>query len=189
MANFNPNEEHKELWLKFIAGDDGAYASLYRCYVNKLFVFGCRFTSNEELVKDCVQDLFVKFYATRKRLPKVENVKVYLFNSMKNMLFNLFKKELPYYQIDTIEPVFYTEFNGETRIIQAETLSEQKESIRKMMENITPRQREVLYYRFVEEMSYEEICELMKMNYQSVRNLIHRTLLKIRSTAKDNRNL
>jgi RNA polymerase sigma-70 factor (ECF subfamily) len=50
----NLNEEHKELWLKFIAGDEGAFASLYNCYANKLFVFGCRFTSNEELVKDCV---------------------------------------------------------------------------------------------------------------------------------------
>jgi RNA polymerase sigma factor (sigma-70 family) len=185
----NSNEEHQELWLKFIAGDDKAFTSLYNCYANKLFVFGCRFTSNEELVKDCVQDLFMKLYTTRKRLQKVENVKVYLFNAMKNMLFNLFKKEITYYQIDTIEPVFYTEFTGETRMIKAETLAEQKKNIQKMMENITPRQREALYYRFVEELSYEEICELMQMNYQSVRNLIHRTLLKIRSTAKDIRNL
>ncbi|MDR0573910.1 MAG: RNA polymerase sigma factor [Tannerella sp.] len=181
----NSNGEHQELWLKFIAGDDKAFASLYNCYVNKLFVFGCCFTSNEELVKDCVQDLFMKLYATRKRLQKVENVKAYLFNAMKNILFNLFKKEITYYRIDTIEPVFYTEFTGETRMIKVETLSEQKKSIQKMMENITPRQREALYYRFVEEFSYEEICELMQMNYQSVRNLIHRTLLKIRSTVKN----
>jgi len=180
-------EDHQVLWLKFIAGDDVAFAALYNEYVNRLFVFGCRFTSNEELVKDCVQDLFMKLYDTRKKLPKVENVKVYLFNAMKNMLFNLFKKEIHYYQIDTIEPVFYTEFNGETRMILSETLSEQKLKIQKMMDLITPRQREALYYRFVEELSYEEICVLMKMNYQSVRNLLHRTLLKIRSTAQDNR--
>jgi hypothetical protein len=53
---------------------------------------------------------------------------------MKNMLFNLFKKEITYCQIDTIEPFFYTEFTGETRMIKAETLSEQKKSIQKMME-------------------------------------------------------
>ena len=36
------------------------------------------------------------------------------------------------------------------------------------------------YYRYVEEMSYDEIGELMHMNNQSVRNLVHRSILKIR---------
>ncbi|MBS1320948.1 MAG: RNA polymerase subunit sigma-70, partial [Parabacteroides sp.] len=43
-----------------------------------------------------------------------------------------------------------------------------------------PKQNEVIYYRYVEEMSYDEIGELMHMNNQSVRNLVHRSILKIR---------
>ena len=179
-------KQNKELmkgtWQGFLSGDNESFMVLYNEYVSQLYNYGMRFTSNKELIKDCIQDLFLKLYENRKKLNPVENVKVYLYISMKNALFNLFKKELEYYQIDTIEPVFNIDFTVENEIIEKEYLFEQKKSIARMMENITPRQREVLYYRFIEELSYEEICVLMKMNYQSVRNLIHRTISKIRTT-------
>ncbi|MDR1583512.1 MAG: sigma-70 region 4 domain-containing protein, partial [Prevotellaceae bacterium] len=40
--------------------------------------------------------------------------------------------------------------------------------VSRTMEQLTPRQREILYYRYVEELSYDDICRLMQMNYQSV---------------------
>jgi RNA polymerase sigma factor (sigma-70 family) len=93
------------------------------------------------------------------------------------------KKEIDYDLIDDVEPVFQVELSAETQLIESEQLYEQKKRIALIMENLTPRQREALYYRFVEELPYEEICRLMQMNYQSVRNLLHRTVLKIRSSA------
>ncbi|MDR1746410.1 MAG: sigma-70 family RNA polymerase sigma factor [Tannerella sp.] len=174
-------DRHKMLWSKFLEGDDKDIEALYNEFVNPLFTFGMCFSFNEEMVKDGIQDLFAKLIYCRKRLKPVENVRIYLYSALKNILYNSYKKEARYYQIDTIEPVFYTEFTPETRLIESERLYEQKKCIARMMESITPRQREILYYRFIEELSYEEICQLMQMNYQSVRNLLHRTLQKLRS--------
>jgi RNA polymerase sigma factor (sigma-70 family) len=183
MMDKQDKDSNKALWNSFLSGDDKAFGLLYDTYLNQLYAYGLLFTSNRELVKDCVQDLFVKLYVNRKRLQPVENIKVYLYHSMKNTLFNLFKKEVEHYQIDSIEPVFCIELSAEARLIESEQLCEQKKRIARMMEHLTPRQREVLYYRFAEELSYDEICRLMQMNYQSVRNLLHRTVLKIRSAA------
>ncbi|MDR0757828.1 MAG: RNA polymerase sigma factor [Tannerella sp.] len=183
MNDRQDENNNKALWNSFLSGDDTAFGLLYDTYLNRLYAYGLHFTSNRELVKDCVQDLFVKLYVNRKRLKPVDNVKVYLYQSMKNTLFNLFKKEVEHYQIDSIEPVFCIELSAEAQLIESEQLYEQKKRIARMMEHLTPRQREALYYRFAEELSYEEICRLMKMNYQSVRNLIHRSVLKIRSAA------
>lgn len=178
-------EQSIELWNRFLSGDDEAYSLLYNEYVNPLFIYGLHFTPNRELVKDCVQDLFIKIYSNRNKLNPVNNVRVYLYTAMKNTLFNLFKKEVYYYHIDSIEPVFHVEYSIENKLIETEQLYEQKKRIARMMEMVTPRQREILYYRYVEELSYEEICGLMQMNYQSVRNLIHRTILKIRHLVED----
>ena len=52
--------------------------------------------------------------------------------------------------------------------------------MKKLLQVLSPKQNEVIYYRYVEEMSYDEIGELMHMNNQSVRNLVHRSILKIR---------
>ncbi|MDR1097957.1 MAG: RNA polymerase sigma factor [Tannerella sp.] len=178
------NEKHsRELWIRFLTGDDEAFGLLYTAHVNRLYDYGLHFTSDSELVKDCVQDLFVKLYANRKRLPTVENVRIYLYHALKNMLFNMLKKKIDYYQIDAVEPVFHVDLSAETLLIESEEQYEQKQRIARMMENLTSRQQEILYYRFVEELPYEEIGQLMHMNYQSVRNLFHRTVLKIRSTA------
>lgn len=51
-----------------------------------------------------------------------------------------------------------------------------------MLESLTPRQKEVLYYRYMKNLTYDEIGEIMQMNYQSILNLIQRSIKKLRET-------
>lgn len=45
---------------------------------------------------------------------------------------------------------------------------------------MTARQKEAVYLRYIMELSYEDISVLMDMSVQSLRNLLSRTMLKIR---------
>lgn len=65
-------------------------------------------------------------------------------------------------------------------IIDQEARHEEMNNIKRMMKILTPRQREVIYYRFIEELSYDDICLIMGLNYQSAYNLLQRSLQKIR---------
>ncbi|MDR1259633.1 MAG: sigma-70 family RNA polymerase sigma factor [Tannerellaceae bacterium] len=179
--------EDKLLWDKFLSGDDKAYAYFYKKYVGDLFSYGMRFTTDRELIKDCIQDVFVKIYSNRSRLNKTDHVKLYLFISLKNTLFNVFQKDKAFYHIDTIEPVFSVEYTIEDCMIAGEMELEREEKMRRILDSLTPRQREVIYYRYVEMMDMKCICELMDMNYQSVQNLIQRAIRKVKtlSPARD----
>ena len=55
--------------------------------------------------------------------------------------------------------------------------------IKRLLNQLSPRQREALTLYYIEEKKYEDICEIMNMNYQSVRNLMHRGLSKLRTLA------
>ena len=55
--------------------------------------------------------------------------------------------------------------------------------VRRLLDQLSPRQREALTLYYIEEKKYEDICEIMNMNYQSVRNLMHRGLSKLRTLA------
>jgi RNA polymerase sigma factor (sigma-70 family) len=176
------NEQSLSLWEKFLSGDDRAYTHLYNEYVEVLFSYGMRFTSDRELVKDCIQDVFVKIYKNRSHLNRTDNVKLYFFIALKNTLFNVFHKDKNAYHIDTVEPVFAVEYSIEDQLIADEQEQEKNEKINRMLESLTPRQKEVIYYRYVEGLTMEEICTSMKMNYQSVQNLIQRSIKKIRTT-------
>jgi RNA polymerase sigma factor (sigma-70 family) len=172
--------EEQLLWEMFLSGDDKVYAYFYKKYTDELFAYGMRFTFDRELVKDTIQDVFMKIYRNRSRLSKTDKVKPYLYMAMKNTLFNVFEKEKASYHIDTVEPVFITEYSIEDRIIADEQDAEQKRKINQLLDALPPRQKEVIYYRYVEGMELSEICKLMGMNYQSVQNLIQRSIKRIK---------
>ena len=170
------------IWENFLCGDDEAYTYIYREYSQALYAYGMHFTSDKGLVEDCIQDVFIKIFQNRRHLQSTDNIKLYLFIALKNKLFNIFRKDIKYSQIDSLEPVFAAEYTIEDEIIEHEREQFLNEKMIRMLEVLSPRQKEIIYYRFVEGLSYEEICQIMDMNYQSTQNLIQRSLKKLRTT-------
>jgi RNA polymerase sigma factor (sigma-70 family) len=174
------------LWEKFLAGDDKAYAYFYKKYVQELFSYGARFTPDRELVKDCIQDVFVKIYGNRSTLRATDQVKLYLFIALKNTLLNVFQKDRNAFRADTEEPVFSAEYAIDDHQSASDEENERKDKMRRILDSLTPRQREVIYYRYVEGMALKDVCRLMDMNYQSVQNLIQRAIKKIKTSFAEN---
>ena len=54
------------------------------------------------------------------------------------------------------------------------------DEIHHILKGLTGRQKEIIYLRFVHEMSFEEISEIMEINIQSARNLLTRSMEKLR---------
>jgi RNA polymerase sigma factor (sigma-70 family) len=176
------NQEDMVFWEKFLSGDDGAYAYFYQKYVRILFAYGMRFTSDSELVKDCIHDVFVELYNRRSKLKHVEQIQAYLFISLKNELYTIFQKDKTVYHIDMIEPVFCIDYTAEDNLIAEEQEMEEKRKLRRILDTLTPRQKEAIYYRYIQGIELGEICKLMKINYQSLQNLIQRSIQKIKKT-------
>lgn len=175
-------EEDFALWNQFLEGDEKAYLYIYKLYAQDMYSYGILFTTNSELVKDCLHDVFIKIHRNRKKLSQVDNIRLYLLKAMKNYLFDVFDKKKELFHNDTIEPVFSPEYTIEDKIIRQEELHYQSRKIRQMLESLTPRQKEVLYYRYMKNLTYDEIGEIMQMNYQSILNLIQRSIKKLRET-------
>ena len=146
------------IWENFLWGDDEAYTYIYREYSQALYAYGMHFTSDKGLVEDCIQDVFIKIFQNRRHLQSTDNIKLYLFIALKNKLFNIFRKDIKYSQIDSLEPVFAAEYTIEDEIIENEREQFLNEKMIRMLEVLSPRQKEIIYYRFVEGLSYEEIC-------------------------------
>lgn len=62
--------------------------------------------------------------------------------------------------------------NIEQDIIQGEKNSERNILLNQSMDQLSNRQKEAIYLKYYEGKEYEEICEIMNINYQSARNLI-----------------
>ncbi len=169
------------LLTAFQAGDMAAFSKLYDLHVNVLVNYGGRLTNDKELLKDCIHDIFVKLYTKKDELGYIDNLKSYLFISLKNKLCDELRKrvymsgtaveELEPESVDNVEDNYLAE---EKRMLEGKQVAY-------LMDQLSPRQREALTLYYIEEKNYEDICEIMQMNYQSVRNLMHRGLTKLRS--------
>lgn len=178
-------ENHKtsdnDLWMNFINGDNNCFEIIYRRYAETLFRYGIQFTTDEDLVQDAIHDVFVKIHHDRKSLKAEVNIKFYLFTCLKNRLYNLLKRELFFDKIDS-EDNEYLDPAAEEQVTSALSQSEQQRTIQVVLGLLTDRQREIIYYRYMEELSIEEIAALTDMNYQSVQNSIQRSLKRIRDS-------
>lgn len=173
-----------EKWNRFISGDNEAYISIYQDHVQILYHYGLCFTPDTDLVKDCIQDLFVYLYANRNHLDEPRNVKAYLLISLKNNLCRKLARMNSFGSLSEETP-FLSEISVEEKFIEDEVQQNESRRVKEMLAILTSRQREILYYRFIQELSMEDICRLMDLNYQSAQNLIQRSLKKIRETYGD----
>lgn len=173
-------------WIaEFQKGNTHAFSVLYDLHVHSLFNYGCRLTNDRELLKDCIHDVFVKIYNKQSEICSIENFKSYLFISLKNKLYDELRKRsyVSDTSIDEIDVVSPHE-DVESRYIVLERAQIEHNMLEKWMCCLSPRQREALTLYYIEEKKYEDICHIMSMNYQSVRNLMHRGLTKLRELAR-----
>lgn len=129
---------------------------------------------NEEVVKDSIQDLFVKLWLRRGNISVTDNIKYYLLASLKHLLINagMQKARTPVESIDEpgIFTLHFTTQDGGERAHQPDR------RLLDALNQLTGRQKEVLYLRYFEEMSYEQIAELMDISVKGIYKLNYRAL-------------
>ena len=177
------NNSTDTLLASFQAGNMAAFSQLYDLHINILFNYGLKLTIDKELLKDCIHDIFVKLYTKKDELGTIDNLKSYLFISLKNKLCDELRKRM--YMSDTaIEDVnAVAPTDVEDDYMEEEQRKNEFSLVKRLLDQLSPRQREALTLYYIEEKKCEDICEIMNMNYQSVRNLMHRGLTKLRSLA------
>ncbi|MDD7888201.1 RNA polymerase sigma factor [Flavivirga sp. 57AJ16] len=174
-------EEAEAIWMRFIDGDRSVFTFIYNSNVDALFSYGMKLNSNKSFVKDCIQDVFLDIYEHRKQISRPKNIKFYLFKALKHTMFRELKKErkksgLP----EQGNLSFFTEYNIETITINKEVIKHQKKLVTKIIKELTPKQQEILYLRFMKGFNYIEISEITGINHNSVRKQVYRSIKNIR---------
>ena len=174
-------EAAQTLLAAYRQGDQNAFMSLYDMYAEMLLNYGLCITSDKELVKDCVQDVFIKLISKSQDL-QVTKVTSYLLISLRNRLLDEFRRK-NYMTETAVEDIRIstTVEDVENSYILDESSLNNVRKVQILMDELTPRQRQVFTLYYIEQRKYEDICGIIQMNYHSVRNLVHRGMLKLRA--------
>ncbi len=175
----------QEAWRNFKGGNSASLGILFETYYPELFYYGIKIVALPDLVKDTIQDLFTDVWERRNKMTVIENFKAYLIISLRRELFrriNRIRKE----SSDVLFTNVQFTFSAEDFLISDEENRKHSKLLSQSMEGLTERQREVILLRFFHGLEFTEISEVLEMNVQSVRNLLFRSLDKIRKDMTDN---
>lgn len=163
-------------------------STTYRDHLDALYAYALHMGFDEQTAMDAIHDLFYKLCTRDTSIDNYENLRFYLFRSLRNRLIDLRRSRREFMalevneQLDATDPPFHLEVTVEDIMI----LEEEKEAIRKkveyMLEGLTHRQREIIYLRYIHEYSYEEIAEIMQISVESCRNLLSRTITRLKDS-------
>ncbi|MCX2475383.1 sigma-70 family RNA polymerase sigma factor [Pedobacter sp. MC2016-05] len=170
-----------DIWARMLKGDENALDEIYQVYFDSLYRYGMRILNNEDEVKDCLHNLFTKIWETRTKLGPTDNIRYYLFSALKNVINSHYTKEKKYQKVEiNDQTVFDLQFNLESAYIKKEELTEKVLQLSQAMKQLTPRQKEIIYLRYFEEMSYDQISEIMGLTTKGTYKLSARALESLR---------
>ncbi|MGA0555950.1 RNA polymerase sigma factor [Larkinella sp. VNQ87] len=169
-----------DLWEQVRQGDESAFEELIRRFYRPLYHYGLKFTRDADLLKDGIQDLFVELWAYRRNIVQTEYVRVYLFKSLRR---KLYRDALRRGGTESLDDGFfeheYTE-SFEEELIRTELSAYQRSRLDTLLQTLTERQQEAIHLKFFAALPNDKIAEVMGLSYQSVANLLHRAVNKLR---------
>lgn len=171
------------IWDKMLTGDRDALGKLMHSYFRPLANYGLRFTTDKEVIKDSIQELFIVVWERRSHLAVAVNVKSYLFSSFRRLLLRTLKKMHKTATL-TLDSSYLENFalilGVDDKIIQTEHAIKLSKHFNILISSLPERQKEVVYLKFFESLSREEISHILEIAPQTVSNILQIALGKLR---------
>jgi RNA polymerase sigma-70 factor, ECF subfamily len=144
-------------------GDSAAFGELVSRYEEKLFRYGRRFLARGEDIEDVVQDVFLKAYVNIQSYNATYRFSPWMYRIAHNTFVNVLRKNahrsFTFIDFDTfVSPLSWSE--------EKETESELRElraALEEGLSKIDSKYREVLILHYFEELSYDEIAEILQI--------------------------
>lgn len=158
--------------------------SLYKDHVDALFSYALGFGLDKDSAMDAVHDVFCKVCLREEDLRKINYPRFYLLRMLRNQLIDGYKHRRDHAEVSvddaTDELPYKISISLEDEAIAAEERADILQRVDEILEGLTQRQREVIYLRFMQELSYTEIAGIMNMNVSACRKLLYRTMIKLK---------
>lgn len=172
-----------------VNGGPDSLSGLYSRYANALYNYGLGLGFSQDTCMDAIHDVFCKLALNESRIEKLVGEgreKFYLFCCLKNRLIDISRREERMGQLDPKAALSGFEISIEESLTDEEERKNLKAKVEELMSELSPSQKEAVYLRYMQEMSYEEIAQLLNITPESVRKNVFRAMNKMRLAAKRN---
>jgi len=174
------SEDWSVVWQRFKEGDLNAFQLIYDGFLSNLYAYGSKLAPGFDLLDDCIQELFLEIYTHRKNLKNPENLEYYLLTALRRIIFRKIKKENRFTNLEgNLTKAFL--FELELDNYENENFKEERiKVVKNALAELNSSQREILYLKFYNNLSYIEIGELLGVRPDSAKKQVYRIIEHLR---------
>lgn len=171
------------IWQSFRSGNKAAFQKIYLEHYRFLYNYCRKFTTDTCLVEDLIQDLFINILIRKDRLSDTDNIRLYLFSSIRKSLFKALnaKEYKVTYLFDPVNPAFHFDDGVDPNYGEKEEQNKTLKALFMSVNNLGARQKEIVYMKYFSGLNNKEIAKVLGVSYQTVRNTLCNALRNIRS--------
>lgn len=179
MYSLKDSLQEKIQLLKLKNGDSEAFAFFYDQYMVRVYRFVYMRVSDKAVAQDLTQDIFLKTWQHLVDKKEIQNFAAFIFRVARNSIIDYYRlsrrQELPLeYADETEDPYTDQKTSSIDKEIDLQALLE-------LLKQMKSEYQEVLILRYVEDLSIDNIAEIMQKDKNNIRVLLHRALNKLKS--------
>ncbi|MES2986097.1 MAG: RNA polymerase sigma factor [Patescibacteria group bacterium] len=155
----------EELAVRIQKGDSECFGVLMDRYTEKLTRYGKRFLSSLDNIEDIVQDVFIKTFENIQDFDTSLKFSSWIYRIAHNAFVNGLKKQqksallMPYFDLD----IFMSHHVYTDPKIEEREYKELTQMIEKGLDKLKPKYKEVIILHFIENMSYKDISDILRI--------------------------
>jgi RNA polymerase sigma-70 factor (ECF subfamily) len=144
---------------------------------DKLFRYALSYIKDKAESEDIVQEVFIRLWQKRKNLHSIKNIEAWSMTITRNLTFDKLKaNRLELKDLHHIEDKAQVKFNPEQMLEQSEIM----DGIRKIIDSLSEKQKQVIVLRDIEGHTYQEIGDIIGID----QNLVKVTLFRARENVR-----
>ncbi len=178
--------DKSELIKRIKAGETAAFEYLFKITHLRLVSYARLFIPEQNEAEDIVQDCFLKLWEKRKTLQDKQAIESFLFVMLRHRCLNYLRDQKLSVSIDTVsswsevdlQHLFELDFTGiENKSIEEELI----EAIKREIELLPEKRKQVFVYSKLEGLKNKEIAEKMGISIKAVEKHMHQAKLQLKS--------
>ena len=166
-------------YRRFLEGDDNGIVEIIRDYKDGLILFLNRYVNNIHIAEELAEDTFFRLVTRKPRFVANHSFKTWLFTIGRNIAINYIRRadKIADIPIKDLETIYADEYSLEKAYLQ----EERKIIVHRALSRIKAEYSQVLFLKFFEDLSNEQIAVVMRKTRRQIENLIYQAKQSLKS--------
>lgn len=180
----------KKLIKQTMRGDRDAFAQIVELYKDKIFQLAYRMTGNRQEAEDIAQETFLRVYANISQYNEEYKFSTWIYRIATNLCIDRARKKKADVSLDeeatgTTGLDWYSRVSSTDKSPEETVVTQELQTyVQEAISQLPPKYRSIMILRYLEDLSLQEISELLKMPVTTIKTRIHRGREALRSKLK-----